>query len=79
MTKFELIKELTLALLYLTSTEEDENGTAVKKSWKGYPFEALDELTEDELISWKKSSKAVYLTEDGAKKAEEIVKKLNLK
>ena len=37
------IKELTLLLIYLTSWQEDAGLTKVQRSWKGYPFEVLDE------------------------------------
>ncbi len=44
----ETIKELTLLLIYLTSWQEDVGLTKVQRSWKGYPFDALDELNEEE-------------------------------
>ncbi|MCK5767626.1 MAG: hypothetical protein KAH35_04545 [Candidatus Atribacteria bacterium] len=46
----ETIKELTLLLIYLTSWKEDANLIKVQRSWKGYPFETLDELNEEEYI-----------------------------
>ena len=75
------IKELTLLLLYLTSWEEkgygyDDNGrldeVKIKRSWKGYPFEILDELENDGYIHQSKKSKSVTISENG----EEIAKKL---
>lgn len=70
------VKELTLLLLYLTSWEEDGVlSEKVKRSWKGYPFEILDELNEEELIYGSKRAKSVYFTEEGIKKAEELKKK----
>ncbi|GAG45479.1 unnamed protein product, partial [marine sediment metagenome] len=33
-----------LLLIYLTSWQEDVGLTKVQRSWKGYPFDALDEL-----------------------------------
>jgi hypothetical protein len=70
------IKELTLLLLYLTSWEEnDVLSEKVRRSWKGYPFEILDELNEEKLIFGNKRAKSVYFTEEGIKKAEELKKK----
>ena len=67
------VKELTLMLLYLTSWKEDELPGEMRRSWKGYPFEILDELTEEDLLRGSKRSKSVYLTEAGIKKAEALV------
>lgn len=70
------IKELTLLLLYLTSWEESAGlSEKVKRSWKGYPFEILDELNDEELIYGSKRAKSVYLTKEGIKKAEELMQK----
>lgn len=75
------IKELTLLLLYLTSWKEkgdgyDDNGrldeVKIKRSWKGYSFEILDELENDGYIHQSKKSKSVTISENG----EEIAKKL---
>lgn len=71
----ETIKELTLLLIYLTSWKEDTNLTKVQRSWKGYPFEVLDELNEEGYIDGNKSAKSVYLTEEGLSKVKELMKK----
>ena len=71
----ETIKELTLLLIYLTSWKEDTNLIKVQRSWKGYPFETLDELKEEECIDGNKRAKSVYLTEKGVVKAQELMKK----
>ncbi|PWA07899.1 transposase [Pueribacillus theae] len=72
----EKIKDLTLLLLYLTSWKEnDDLFGEMRRSWKGYPFEVLDELTDGDLIRGSKRSKSVYLTEAGIKEAEALVKK----
>ncbi|GAJ20531.1 unnamed protein product, partial [marine sediment metagenome] len=65
----ETIKELTLLLIYLTSWKEDAGLTKVQRSWKGYPFDALDELNEEGYIDGNKRAKSVYLTEEGLGKA----------
>ncbi len=69
------IKELTLLLLYLTSWEEDVGLSKVHRSWKGYPFDVLDELTEEGYISGSIRAKSVYFTEEGLEKAKELVKR----
>jgi len=71
----ETIKELNLLLIYLTSWKEDAGLTKVQRSWKGYPFEALDELNEEGYIDGNKRAKSVYLTEKGVVKAQELMKK----
>jgi len=69
------IKELTLLLIYLTSWQEDVGLTKVQRSWKGYPFEVLDELNEEGYIDGSKHAKSVYLTEEGLSKLKELMKK----
>lgn len=71
----ETIKELTLLLIYLTSWKEDTNLTKVQRSWKGYPFDVLDELNEEGYIDGNKRAKSVYLTEEGLGKVKELMKK----
>lgn len=71
----DTINELTLLLLYLTSWKEDAGFTKVIRSWKGYPFESLDELAEGGFIDGSRGAKSVYLTEEGIQKAKELVKK----
>lgn len=69
------IDELTLLLLYLTSFTEDYGLGDVHRSWKGYPFESLNELTENDYIRGSKQSKSVYLTEKGIEQAKKLMKK----
>ena len=64
----EKIKELTLLLLYLTSWNESDLPEEMRRSWKGYPFETLNELTNEDLIRGSFRSKSVYLTETGLRK-----------
>lgn len=71
----EKIKELSLLLLYLTSWKENDFPDGLRRSWKGYPFDTLNELTDEDLLRGSTRSKSVYLTEDGIKKAEELMKK----
>lgn len=72
------IDELTLLLLYLTSFKEDIGIEVLPRSWKGYPFESLNELTDNHYIVGSKRAKSVHLTEDGVKQAKELMKKYNI-
>lgn len=71
----EKVKELTLLLLYLTSWEEEEFGEKYLRSWKGYPFEVLNELAEERLIYGSRRAKSIGFTEKRIKRAREIEKK----
>ena len=72
------VKDLTLMLLYLTSWEEKESGFECRRSWKGYDFDILNELSEEELISDSKRSKSVYLKENGIRLAKELLKEYGI-
>ena len=71
----QTIKELTLLLIYLTSWQEEEFSMKIHRSWKGYPFEILDELQEKGYISGSIRAKSVFLTEEGIAKAKEFMGK----
>jgi len=75
----EKIEELILLLLYLTAWEEEPfKGIRAFRSWKGYPFEALDALEEKGYISqgkYKSRSKSVILTGSGICQANQLKKK----
>ena len=74
MSNMQAAMDLTMMLLYLTSwTERDFDD--VRRSWKGYDFDILDELAEEGLISGSKRSKSVYLYDEGICKAKELLKK----
>lgn len=45
-----------------------------QRSWKGYDFGILDELTEEDLIRGGQRSKSVMITDEGIKKAKELLK-----
>lgn len=74
------IEELTLLLMYLTSWEEDgyvadENDmlkkTKIKTCWKGYLFDVINKLTDENYLYYSKG-KSISLTPEG----EELAKKL---
>lgn len=79
------IEELTLLLMYLTSWEEetmdyDNNNNLekikIKKSWKGYSFDAINELTnKGYLYQTNYKNKSVTLTEEGTSLADSLIKK----
>ena len=64
-------------LLYLTSwTERDFHD--VRRSWKGYDFDILNELEEEGLISGSKRAKSVALYEDCVDMAKDLLKKYGI-
>lgn len=64
--------EITLALMYLSSIREKEG----VRAWKTYSWEITDRLFERGWISDPKGkAKSVWLTEDGARKSEELFRK----
>ncbi len=71
----QIIKELTLLLIYLTSWQEEEFSIKIHRSWKGYPFEILNELQEENYISGSKRAKSVFMTREGIAKAKELMTK----
>ena len=73
------IDELTLLLLYLTSFKDDYGLGEAQRSWKGYPFESLNELSENRLIVDSRRSKSVYLTDEGIEEAKEAVEEISYK
>ena len=63
------VDEMVLALLHLTSFRDH----GFVRAWKSHDWDTLDRLCEKGLISDPKSkSKSVVLSEDGARKAEEL-------
>lgn len=71
------IEELTLLLMYLTSWQlKNDLEYDYKNSWKTYPFEVIDTLTEKGyLFPTRHRNKSVILTKEGEKLAEELCKK----
>jgi len=70
------VDEMVLALLYLTTFKDDEQ----MRVWKGMDWDAMERLHEKGYIGNPKSkAKSVALTEEGAKRSEELFKKHFLK
>lgn len=72
------IKELTLMLLHLTSWDENELGMKYRRSRKGYDFDILNELGDEDFIRGGNHSKSVMITDEGVKKAKELLKQYGI-
>ena len=65
----EKVDEMVLALLHLTMFS-DHGG---KRTWKGFPWEALDRLQAKGFISDPRSkAKSVWMSEEGALRSQEL-------
>ena len=81
----DAIKDLTLMLMYLTSWEEnlvpelhekpDRLGfrPQIRRTWKGYDFGILNELTDEGVVNARNRSKSASFTDEGAAKALELL------
>lgn len=73
------IKELTLLLLYLTSWTEKEPFGDYQRAWKGYDFDILNELGNENMIGKSShKSKSISITKEGIEKAKELMKKYGI-
>jgi hypothetical protein len=62
----QIIEDLTLLLLYLTSWEQQvHKDLTIHRAWKGFRFEALDALEEAAYLNQSRRAKSVTLTEAG--------------
>ena len=73
--KNKLMKKLALVLIYLCSWEEKEFDTVARRACKGYDFDLLDELKEEDLIDFSYKAKSLYLTPEGIEKAKELLER----
>jgi len=76
--KSRIARELTLVLISLTGWEEDERNSPDKKvfrAFKGYRFEALDELQKQKFIRQVPGGKSLVLTDEGKQIAEQLKRK----
>ena len=72
------IEELTLLLMYLTSWEEEPNPfeDKFKQCWKGYSFDAMNNLTDNGYLFFSKyKNKSVTLTPKGEELAKKLIEK----
>lgn len=79
----QAMKELTMALLYLSRFCERERFSEAKDfyAWKGYDFGVLNQLDEEDFIrqgSHPSHSKSVYLTEAGKEYAKSLLEKYQI-
>ena len=86
----DTVKDLTLMLMYLTSWEEnlvpelhekpDRLGfrPQIRRTWKGYDFGILNELTDEGLVNARNRSKSASFTDEAAAKALELLKQYGI-
>ena len=76
----EQIKEITLLLAYLTSWDEKDRllQQEFKKSWKGYDFDILNKLNEEEYIYQENKKKYFIWEENGIDEAKRLIKKYKI-
>lgn len=74
----EQIKEITLLLAYLTSWDEKDRllQQEFKKSWKGYDFDILNKLNEEEYIYQENKKKYFIWEEKGIDEAKRLIKNI---
>lgn len=75
------IKDLSLLLLYLSGWEEDSRkdpGKKIVRSWKGYLFEVLNELQDEDLVYQIKDAKSLIIKDEGIKKAIELKERFSI-
>jgi hypothetical protein len=72
-------KELHLLLMYLTGWEEElrnKPGEKAYKTWKGYSFEVLNELQDENfIVQFKNTNQPVQITDAGRAAAEKLKQK----
>ena len=77
----QAMKELTMALLYLSRFCEREKFAEAEHfyAWKGYDFDVLNKLDDEDLIhQGSHRSKSVYLTEAGKEYARSLLEKYGI-
>src|ERR687887_675766 len=67
----QLTHDLSLMLMYLSSWTERPN--EARRFLKGFEFDILNQLAEEGLISDSRRAKSAYLTEDGLRRARELL------
>ena len=71
-----MIRDLTLALIYLSGWSEEGTPKGYMNAWKGYDFSALKELADKDYIHLgikPSRNKMITLTPEGANRAKEIL------
>ena len=76
----EAVRELTLALMFLTRFRErrKEGKKDPWSAWKGYDFDVVDELMEKDFIRGFRRGKSVILSKKGMEEARKIIAKYGI-
>ena len=75
--------DLTLVLLYLSRFIDDPKtedfwNEDVYRAWKGYDFDVLNKLEEEEFVFGKHRNKSICISKEGIDKAKEIMERLGI-
>lgn len=75
------MKELTMILMYLSRfRDNDDFPSDLDMAWKGYNFDIINKLDEEKYIrKGSYRSKSVVITENGARLAQNLLDKYNIK
>ena len=76
----EAVRELTLALMFLTRfrTKKKKGQEDSWSAWKGYDFDVMDELMEKDFIRGSVREKSVILSKNGMAEARRIIAKYGI-
>ena len=76
----EAVRELTLALMFLTRfrTKRKKGQEDPWSAWKGYDFDVMDELMEKDFIRGFARGKSVILSKNGMAEARRIIAKYGI-
>ena len=79
----DAVKELSLMLMYLTRVQDNNEFCPYRElSWKGYDFQLMDQLSQEDLIYQPRSrrgyDKYLYLTASGRQRAQELLEEYGL-
>ena len=80
LTAEEAVHDLTLALLYLTRFKEGrgKQEDQLFRAWKSYDWDTVDKLNSERFVIDKHGNKSLLLTENGVKRAREILDELGI-
>lgn len=73
MNENDLVHDLTLMLMYLTSWKEKHAGGQGLRTWKSYDWDVIDHLQDAGLIATSNRAKSAWLTPDGEQEAKMLV------
>lgn len=75
----QAVEELSLMLLYLTRFHDNNKFCRyMEPSWKGYDFEVLNRLEQEEYLYQPKKTKISYLSEAGKERARKLLEEYHL-